>query len=74
MKIEDRIILKTIDGKVVVRPHLNRDNAWFDYNNISYHLNEEGVEAWNNGEDIHPYHFDIIGNMTNLSKIAQAEF
>lgn len=74
MKLEDRIILRTIDNKVEVRPKADQINSWIEIGDISHHLTDEGITAWNNGEEIYWHHFDIIGNMKNLSKLAQAKF
>lgn len=55
MKITDRIILKTIDGKIVVRPiadqHFN-NFIEFEDSKTRFYLNEKGIEDWNNGVDI----------------------
>lgn len=52
MKITDRIILRTIDGKVIVRPEASVHNNWVEYSDMTIVLTAAGIDAWNRGEDI----------------------
>ncbi len=56
MKITDRIILKTIDGKVVVRPIADELNCTVEFDKTLLYLDKKGMEAWNNGEEIRWWH------------------
>ena len=58
LKITDRVILKTYDGKVIVRPQIKYScEASILFNGMVGHLHKEGIKAWNNGEKIEEYHF-----------------
>lgn len=50
MKLSERIIMKTIDGKVEVRPKADKTNCTVEFDNVLLFLDDEGIEAWNNGE------------------------
>jgi len=60
MKITDRIILKTIDGKIVVRPEATELNCYIEFENVYLCLNKDGIQAWNSGEDVDWRHGLII--------------
>lgn len=57
IKLQDRVILKTLDGKIIVRPQVTEHTATIltPHDNVVM-LNEEGVKAWNSGEDLKPWH------------------
>lgn len=56
IKLTDRVILKTYDKRIVVRPEVTHDTSILTPCENVVLLNEEGVKAWNSGEDIEPYH------------------
>ena len=71
--IRDRVILKTADGQVVVRPRASSDpNIPFGVmvgNRTQIILNPEGVMAWNNGEDITGEHYNCIIDVGSICKM-----
>jgi len=55
-ELSDRVILTTIDKKVIVRPEMDLHNCTFENLGVTYCLDEDGIHAWNTGEEIEPYH------------------
>lgn len=50
MRLEDRVIAKTINGQYIVRPLADKYiNHSVEVGEISYRLSDEGIRAWNNG-------------------------
>ena len=69
IKLHDRIILKTLDGNIIVRPQVTEHTATIltpDDNVVM--LNEEGVKAWNAGEDLEPWHVLCAGPRAVLTE------
>ncbi len=53
MKHSERIILKTIDGQVVVRPLADEHiNYFVEFEDSIWTLSDEGIVAWNSGLDM----------------------
>lgn len=50
LKLEDRVLLKTTDGKVIVRPTAEQGD-YFIGTNIGISLDQRGADAWNNDEN-----------------------
>lgn len=53
IKPSDRVILRTIDGKVVVRPEMSRHDNCIQVGETVIGLSEGGIEAWNSGKPLH---------------------
>lgn len=49
LKLEERIVLKTIDGQVIVRPQATEINSIVEYTNVCLGLDKEGIAIWNSG-------------------------
>lgn len=62
-----RTILRTIDGKVIVRP-LAPGIVHFGERMFAG-LSEEGEKAWNAGEDLEMHHFNAWGDLIGLARI-----
>jgi hypothetical protein len=63
--VDPRVILKTIDGQIIVRPKAPE----FVYSNgVVYTLNKDGKDAWNNGDDITHEHISTYLNYATIKK------
>lgn len=60
LKLEERIVLKTIDNQIVVRPEATKYNNSIYSDKGLYILNEKGIDAWNNGEQLDITHFSVF--------------
>lgn len=67
--LRGRVILRTIDEKVIVRPQAKHpgDIYWLSPG-VWIALNAAGVQAWNAGEEIIPYRHGLCFNR-NIRKI-----
>ncbi len=56
LHLQDRIILKTLDGKIIVRPEATEVDNTIEFNNTFLCLDKRGRDAWNSGGTIEWWH------------------
>jgi hypothetical protein len=66
--VDPRVILKTIDGQIIVRPTAPEVVNLINAPGCSYVLNDAGKDAWNNGDDITHEHISTYLNYATIKK------